>query len=103
MPLPMGVGRRAATGGSSFGQGCRPCHPRLSLPAMEDVMATLNPSDELRSPHSLGAILARNWWAIAIRGALGILFGLVALFLPGATMLSLVLLFAAYMLVDGVF
>jgi uncharacterized membrane protein HdeD (DUF308 family) len=66
-------------------------------------MATLNPSDELRSPHSLGAILARNWWAIAIRGALGILFGLVALLLPGATMLSLVLLFAAYMLVDGVF
>jgi uncharacterized membrane protein HdeD (DUF308 family) len=49
------------------------------------------------------AVLARNWWAIAIRGALGILFGLVALFLPGATMLSLVLLFAAYTFVDGVF
>jgi hypothetical protein len=40
--------------------------------------------------------LAENWWAIAIRGGLGILFGMVALFLPGATMLSLVLLFAAY-------
>ena len=49
------------------------------------------------------AMLARNWWAIAIRGVLGILFGLVALFLPGATMLSLVLLFAAYTFVDGVF
>ncbi len=47
--------------------------------------------------------LAENWWAIAIRGALGILFGLVALFLPGATMLSLVLLFAAYAFVDGIF
>ena len=37
------------------------------------------------------------------RGVFGILFGLVALFLPGATMLSLVLLFAAYVFVDGVF
>jgi uncharacterized membrane protein HdeD (DUF308 family) len=48
-------------------------------------------------------VLSRNWWAIALRGVLGILFGLIALFLPGATMLSLVLLFAAYTLVDGVF
>jgi uncharacterized membrane protein HdeD (DUF308 family) len=47
--------------------------------------------------------LAENWWAIAIRGVLGILFGLVALFLPGATMLSLVLLFAAYAFADGIF
>jgi uncharacterized membrane protein HdeD (DUF308 family) len=54
-------------------------------------------------PHPMIAALARNWWAIAIRGVLGILFGLVALFLPGATMLSLVLLFAAYVFVDGVF
>jgi len=49
------------------------------------------------------AMLARNWWATGIRGVVGILFGLVALFLPGATMLSLVLLFAAYIFVDGVF
>ena len=49
------------------------------------------------------AVLAQNWWAIAIRGAIAILLGLVAIFLPGATMLSLVLLFGAYALVDGVF
>src|SRR4051794_36950024 len=49
------------------------------------------------------AVLAKNWWALALRGVLGILFGLIALFLPGATMLSLALLFSAYMLVDGVF
>lgn len=48
------------------------------------------------------AVLARNWWAIGIRGVLAILFGLIALFLPGATMLSLVLVFAAYAFVDGV-
>jgi uncharacterized membrane protein HdeD (DUF308 family) len=49
------------------------------------------------------AVLVKNWWAIALRGVLGILFGLIALFLPGATMLSLVLVFAAYAFVDGIF
>ncbi len=48
------------------------------------------------------AVLANNWWAIGIRGALAILFGLIALFLPGVTMLSLVLVFAAYTFLDGV-
>jgi uncharacterized membrane protein HdeD (DUF308 family) len=52
---------------------------------------------------AMSAVLARNWWAIAIRGLLGIVFGLIALFLPGVTMLSLVLVFSAYALVDGVF
>jgi uncharacterized membrane protein HdeD (DUF308 family) len=47
--------------------------------------------------------LARNWWAVAVRGLCGIVFGLIALFAPGATILSLVLFFSAYMLVDGVF
>jgi uncharacterized membrane protein HdeD (DUF308 family) len=49
------------------------------------------------------SVLAHNWWAIGMRGVLGILFGLIALFLPGATMLSLVIVFAAYAFVDGVF
>jgi uncharacterized membrane protein HdeD (DUF308 family) len=49
------------------------------------------------------AVLADNWWAVAIRGVLGILFGITALLMPAATMLALVLFFAAYSLVDGVF
>ena len=48
-------------------------------------------------------ILARNWWAFVIRGAAAVLFGLLALALPGAAMLSLVLVFSAYAVVDGVF
>jgi uncharacterized membrane protein HdeD (DUF308 family) len=48
------------------------------------------------------AVLARNWWAIALRGAFAILFGIIAILMPGVTIASLVLLFAAYMLVDGV-
>ena len=49
------------------------------------------------------SLLAQNWWAVAIRGAAAILFGLLALVAPGATILSLILFFSAYMLVDGVF
>ena len=49
------------------------------------------------------SVLVRNWWAFVIRGVLAVLFGIVALFLPGAAMLSLVLLFSIYALVDGIF
>lgn len=51
----------------------------------------------------INRILARNWWLIALRGVLGILFGLLALVFPGPTMLALVMLFAAYVAVDGIF
>lgn len=65
-------------------------------------------SDDTRSSYEalgdpLNAVLAQNWWAIAIRGVLGILFGIIAFAYTGVTILSLVLVFAAYALVDGVF
>jgi uncharacterized membrane protein HdeD (DUF308 family) len=47
--------------------------------------------------------LTANWWALAIRGLVAVLFGLLTLFLPGITLVTLVLLFGAYALVDGVF
>lgn len=52
---------------------------------------------------AMSALLARNWWAVALRGVFAILFGLAAFILPLTTIASLVLLFAIYMLVDGVF
>ena len=47
--------------------------------------------------------LAKNWWVFVLRGVLGILFGVMAYMWPGITLVSLVLLFGAYALVDGVF
>ena len=47
--------------------------------------------------------LARNWWALALRGFAAVLFGLLTFFLPGITIATLVLLFGAYALVDGLF
>jgi len=52
---------------------------------------------------AMSALLAQNWWAIALRGVFAIIFGIIALLMPGAAMLALVLLFAAYLLVDGIF
>jgi uncharacterized membrane protein HdeD (DUF308 family) len=47
--------------------------------------------------------LAANWWALALRGLVAVLFGLFTFFVPGITLVTLVLLFGAYALVDGLF
>jgi uncharacterized membrane protein HdeD (DUF308 family) len=46
--------------------------------------------------------LSRYWWAVALRGAAAIAFGIVAVIWPDITLGVLVLLFGAYALVDGV-
>ncbi|HEU4475750.1 MAG TPA: HdeD family acid-resistance protein [Methyloceanibacter sp.] len=52
---------------------------------------------------ALSEVLADSWWAVGLRGILGILFGLICLLSPGLALEVFVILFAAYMLVDGVF
>ena len=52
---------------------------------------------------ALSEVLAERWWAVGLRGILAIIFGLLCLLTPGIAIGALVLLFAAYMLVDGVF
>jgi uncharacterized membrane protein HdeD (DUF308 family) len=47
-------------------------------------------------------MLVQNWWLFLLRGIFGIIFGCIALIFTGATILSLVIVFSAYMLVDGV-
>lgn len=47
--------------------------------------------------------MARHWWTLALRGVLAILFGLIALFHPGAAITALALILGVYLLVDGVF
>ena len=51
----------------------------------------------------MATILIGNWWALALRGAAAILFAILAFLWPAMTAAALVLLFAAYALVDGVF
>lgn len=47
--------------------------------------------------------LARNWWLLVLRGVVGVLFGMVALFYPAITLAVLVILFGAFALADGLF
>ena len=48
-------------------------------------------------------VLTQKWWAVALRGILAIVFGIVALVFPGATLVSLAVMFGAYAFVSGVF
>ena len=47
--------------------------------------------------------LARHWWVFLLRGLVAIAFGLVGLFYPAATLVTLILFYGAFALVDGVF
>ena len=51
----------------------------------------------------LASTLAENWWLILLRGIAAILFGILAFLWPGITLITLVILFGAYALVDGIF
>jgi uncharacterized membrane protein HdeD (DUF308 family) len=48
-------------------------------------------------------LLAKNWWALVLRGVAGIVFGILAFVMPVVTLAALLLLFGAYALVDGIF
>jgi uncharacterized membrane protein HdeD (DUF308 family) len=50
----------------------------------------------------LGPTLSRNWGAVAARGICGLIFGLIAFLFPGAALLSMVVVFAIYLMLDGI-
>lgn len=54
--------------------------------------------------HDMSATqLADRWWVLVIRGLAAILFGALTLAMPGISLLVLIMLWAAYAVVDGVF
>lgn len=65
-----------------------PANDMNAMPSTADAMSTL---------------LARNWGFVLLRGLLALLFGVVVVLLPRAAIASLILLFSAYMLADGLF
>ena len=51
--------------------------------------------------NAMKELLARSWWMLALQGIVALLFGALALLLPGLTLLWLVALFAAYAIITG--
>lgn len=47
--------------------------------------------------------LAKNWWVLLLRGIAAVVFGILAFAWPGITIVSLIILYGAYALVDGLF
>ncbi len=46
--------------------------------------------------------LAKNWWMLLLRGIAAIIFGVLAFAWPGMTLLTLIMFYGAFALVDGV-
>ena len=66
-------------------------------------MAATKKEEGMTQPQAALPAEAGHWWALALRGAIAILFGLAALLRPDIALEALILLFGAYALVDGVF
>lgn len=62
----------------------------------------MSESNPLIASHPMLRILAHNWRLLLVRGLLGILFGLLAIFWPQITLRALVILFGLYVLADGI-
>ncbi|HXV92371.1 MAG TPA: HdeD family acid-resistance protein, partial [Pseudonocardia sp.] len=50
----------------------------------------------------IGGELKALWWLVLLRGVFAVIFGLIALFLPGSALLALVIVFGVYAIVDGI-
>jgi uncharacterized membrane protein HdeD (DUF308 family) len=75
-----------------------PAHPgNVEAEAMNAMLR----SKEEGEPLMLN-LISRDWWVFALRGIAAILFGILAFAQPGITLATLVILFGAYALVDGV-
>lgn len=63
----------------------------------------INVESARRGLPGLLGVLADHWWLFLLRGLAAIIFGVLAFVWPGITLLTLILFYGAFALVDGVF
>jgi len=51
---------------------------------------------------TIAEFLAQSWWLMAIRGLIAVIFGVVAFLAPAVTILTLVFLFGAFAIANGI-
>jgi uncharacterized membrane protein HdeD (DUF308 family) len=65
-------------------------------------MTSVAHSDIVPAPRPTLNALAKGWWLVLLRGIAAIVFGVLAFIWPGLRLITLVLFYGAYALIDGI-